>query len=602
MLHRRLIEVCVADSAEHGNDGSHLRAILGACLNVIADLIKDCVKGIHLLENKRSNLRKLLQLKLSFSIEQMMLFAKVVYESQLHGQTEGSRTIFLAVLKYCTKYYQTVLNDSNLQVQAIGLQVLKTMAQRSTNIEDSSFFTFFSGELITNIFTMIHTSLKKPVSKESVAIGGECLRFLVLLQTLSKSNECQRCFMNLLLKAIVMVFSASEDDSSQEVSDIRTNAIRLVSSLAQIPSSAGHFKDVLLSMPASHKQQLQGVIRASMEQDQNASPMKPMTSLEIKLQVPKDSQTSTSTLPTEGSRHKTSTPSSPVHSDHDSMEHDQEDEDDWDTFQSFPASTDAAGTVSKAESTAEEPDLVEKSTLESEFEEFPTSKPINNEIDTNNAEHQEEVISDYLGHNIRTNLQLIDDVASHEGEEGAVSSQENKEIAPDLKVFNDTEGSIQVNVVEAYEQTTQSSRTSIDHQLSPDDFKPLEEKEQVEVNIVQGHDQLKVAPDRQNVTLHAERLSGHETEGEAEDGASIEYVEAENATGKTVDESKSNDQQQDSSENLELSKYQDLGKAVLESNEKQGEKPDENTMDKTAADNKSNDSGKLESVSEIDRT
>uniref|UniRef100_A0A6N2MN55 Uncharacterized protein n=1 Tax=Salix viminalis TaxID=40686 RepID=A0A6N2MN55_SALVM len=230
-LMKNLIDGERLDSAGQGNNGSHLRAILGTCLNVIADLIKDCIKGIHLLENKRPDLLKLLQLKLSFSIEQMVLFAKLVYESQYCRQTEDSNTICLAVLKYCTKYIQTVLNDSNVQVQAIGLQALKTMTQRSANIEDISFFIFFSGELITEIFHIIHNSLKKPVSKESVAIAGECLRFLVLLQTLSKANECQRGFMNLLLKAIVMIFSASEDDSSQEVSDIRTNAVRLVSSL-----------------------------------------------------------------------------------------------------------------------------------------------------------------------------------------------------------------------------------------------------------------------------------------------------------------------------------------------------------------------------------
>ncbi|KAG5245658.1 HEAT repeat-containing protein [Salix suchowensis] len=356
-----LMKNLIDDSAEQGNYGSHLRAILGTCLNVIADLIKDCIKGIHLLENKRPDLLKLLQLKLSFSIEQMVLFAKLVYESQYCRQTEDSNTICLAVLKYCTKYIQTVLNDSNVQVQAIGLQVLKTMTQRSANIEDISFFTFFSGELITEIFHIIRNSLKKPASKESVAIAGECLRFLVLLQTLSKANECQRGFMNLLLKAIVMIFSASEDDSSQEVSDIRTNAVRLVSSLAQILSSAVCLKDVLLSMPVSHKQQHQGVIRASVAQHQNASPMKTMASLEIKLPVPKDSQTSsTSTLPIDGSRQKSSPPSSPVHFDQDSMEDDQEDEDDWDAFQSFPVSTDAAGTVSKAESAVEKPDLVEK--------------------------------------------------------------------------------------------------------------------------------------------------------------------------------------------------------------------------------------------------
>ncbi|XP_024454181.2 protein SWEETIE isoform X3 [Populus trichocarpa] len=522
-----LMKKLVDDSAEHGNNSSHLRAILGTCLNVIADLIKDCIKGIHLLENKRSDLLKLLQLKLSFSIEQMMLFAKLVYESVYGRQAEDSNTICLAVLKYCSKYIQTVLKDSNVQVQAIGLQVLKTMTQRSTNIEDSSFFIFFSGELVTEIFHIIHTSLKKPVSKESVSIAGECLRFLVLLQTLSKANECQRGFMNLLLKAIVMIFSASEDDSSQEVSDIRTNAVRLVSSLAQIPSSAVHFKDVLLSMPVSHKQQLQGVIRASVAQHQNASPMKTVASLEIKLPVPKDSQTSsTSTLPIEGSRQKSSTPSSPVHFDQVTMEDDQEDEDDWDAFQSFPASTDAAGTVSKAESAAQEPDLVEKSISESEFQDFSTSKPVNNEGDMSSAEHQE-VISNDLGHNIKpepyndqyhnreeegvalnqenvkisTDLQLIDEAPSHKDEEGAVSSQENIETSPDLKVIEDTEGSIQVNIVEDYEQTMHSLRNSIDHQsqVSPDDLQPVEVKEQVEANIVQDHDQLKVPPDQQNV-------------------------------------------------------------------------------------------------------
>uniref|UniRef100_A0A6N2MPZ4 Uncharacterized protein n=1 Tax=Salix viminalis TaxID=40686 RepID=A0A6N2MPZ4_SALVM len=104
-----------------------------------------------------------------------------------------------------------------------------------------------------------------------------------------------------------------------------------------------------------------------------------MASLEIKLPVPKDSQTSsTSTLTIEGSRQKSSPPSSPVHFDQDSMEDDQEDEDDW-MLQSFPVSTDAAGTVSKAESAAEKPDLVEKSISEREFQDLPTSKSVNSE-------------------------------------------------------------------------------------------------------------------------------------------------------------------------------------------------------------------------------
>lgn len=43
----------------------------------------------------------------------------------------------------------------------------------------------------------------------------------------------------------------------QELIDIRSTAIRVVSHLAQIPSSAVYFKDALLSMPVSHRQHLQ---------------------------------------------------------------------------------------------------------------------------------------------------------------------------------------------------------------------------------------------------------------------------------------------------------------------------------------------------------
>lgn len=53
------------------------------------------------------------------------------------------------------------------------------------------------------------------MTKESVAVAGECLQVLMLLQTVSKGSECQRGFMSLLLEAIVMIFSASVDNCSQ---------------------------------------------------------------------------------------------------------------------------------------------------------------------------------------------------------------------------------------------------------------------------------------------------------------------------------------------------------------------------------------------------
>lgn len=54
--------------------------------------------------------------------------------------------------------------------------------------------------------------------------------------------------MNLLLEIIVMVVSESTDESSQELGEIRRTTLQLVSQLAQVPSSAIHFKDVLLAI------------------------------------------------------------------------------------------------------------------------------------------------------------------------------------------------------------------------------------------------------------------------------------------------------------------------------------------------------------------
>lgn len=66
---------------------------------------------------------------------------------------------FLGTATFFSQHWKTSCKPC-VQVQAIGLQVLKTMTQRSANIEDISFFTFFSGELVTEIFHIIHNSLK----------------------------------------------------------------------------------------------------------------------------------------------------------------------------------------------------------------------------------------------------------------------------------------------------------------------------------------------------------------------------------------------------------------------------------------------------------
>ena len=55
------------------------------------------------------------------------------------------------------------------------------------------------------------------MTHESVTVVSECLSLMVLLQTMSQGNDCQRGFMNLLLEAIVMVFLSTGDGISKVV-------------------------------------------------------------------------------------------------------------------------------------------------------------------------------------------------------------------------------------------------------------------------------------------------------------------------------------------------------------------------------------------------
>jgi hypothetical protein len=230
----------------------------------------------------------------------------------------------------------------------------------------------------------------------------------------------------------------------------------------------------------------QGVIRASVTQDHNATQMKPLAPLlEIKLPVPADGS---------GEKHFPQS-ATMIHSDKNIREEDEddsdgEDEDDWDAFQSFPASTSAAVNESKVESVAKEPGLVENPSLleinarSDDFQETSTSQAPNN-VEINNADHQEageDVISDTPGSQMSpqsdapsnrkgmhevldfqaTNnvIKPYDDrhqekeeevVQSQERDEAAVSSEENEQISSDLQPAEVAEGLVKVNVVEDHE-------------------------------------------------------------------------------------------------------------------------------------------------------
>ncbi|KAF9625554.1 hypothetical protein IFM89_024327 [Coptis chinensis] len=316
-----------------GDGLNQLRTFLGAWQNVNATLTQDCIRNIHLLENKKTDVSKLLKKKLSFCLEHTFSLVRLSHESQHLRENKDKNQSLYEVYKHCIRCFKMTLSDFEMQVQTVSLHVLKSLAQtelgEGSQAENYHFFMFFTGEILGDIVHLVLKMIKKPVTRESVAMAGESLRLLVLLQTSSKVGECQKEIMNLLLDIIVIIVSESSEPFSQELNEIRSTALRLVSHLAQIPSSADHFKDVLLAMPVNRREKLQEIIRASVTVD-NSSMAKPSLPLIIKIPVQNEQS--------KKDEYQASAPASskmlPVESSSDG-------EEDWDAFQSFPATADA---------------------------------------------------------------------------------------------------------------------------------------------------------------------------------------------------------------------------------------------------------------------
>lgn len=343
-----LVKEHVVDKSELDSERvCQLRTINLACLNASARLISECVDSIHQMEDKRSNQQKLLQMRLAFSLEHVVSFAEVAFELVSFGEGKENDPSLSTDLYHSNQCIRAVLSDYNIQVQVISLQVLKSMLQKSSD-KCNSFEIFFVGELAGDLLIVIQKFLEKPV-RESVTIVGECLKILMLLQALSRDCECQKGILSLLLEAIFMVFSASDENLSQDLNELRSTAIKLVSQLARSPKSGVYFKDVLLTMPIIRRQQLQDIIRASMKQEQNVMENKPVVP-PLVIKIPAQ---------TEETKQQSS-PSSLVRESDDKSE-EEEDDDDWDTFQSFPASIKEAASTSSIAS--EEPDLTKNPSI-----------------------------------------------------------------------------------------------------------------------------------------------------------------------------------------------------------------------------------------------
>ncbi|KAL4197361.1 hypothetical protein AMTRI_Chr04g187950 [Amborella trichopoda] len=324
------------ESIRVGDANADMETLLKAWSSTIMHLSSQCIWGFHMNENKKSNSTKILLVKLSDCLEEAVSLAKLVHNIQLLQQTKVSEGLkcFSAYL-CCIKCIQSTLNDSNMQVQIVGLHKLKSIAQRGLGgKEDHSFILFLVGELFGDIFSLIQNALQKPMTMESVAVISECLKLFVLMHNLSQARECQQDILSLLLQAIVMVSSTSSEGYSQELVEVNSIAEKLVSHLAHIPSSAAQFKDVLLAMPVTVRQQLQDIIRSSVTSDNTSSQARsdaaaPLPMLPIRLPIQPQNISNSDALQ----------PSDPMSSMVADVEEEDGDDDDWDTFQSFPVAT-----------------------------------------------------------------------------------------------------------------------------------------------------------------------------------------------------------------------------------------------------------------------
>ncbi|XP_072983205.1 protein SWEETIE isoform X2 [Typha latifolia] len=338
------LKKCFKDGAELNDDYAHKKAALGAWTSTLANISSECTERMCILENKMSDSYKLVAKIFVFSLEEIVALAKLVHVSDYLRQKEANGHVLMSIMfRHCIESISAAFHDANIQVQMLGLHVLKDTAQREL-VEDSherspSFFLLLAGELLGDIFYLIQLTLKKCICRASITVINECLKLLFLVHTLAQTSNCKQAVTVLLLEALLMAFFLSCDSHSQELSEVNSITRRLVSHLIQIPSSASQIKDVMLSASVTRRQQLQDMIRASVNQSQ--MPMQVNSSMQSKPNA-KDGEIQSSDFMVAHSE-----PHDIQEKDEDRKSNsgnDDDDNDDWDAFQSLPASNASAST------------------------------------------------------------------------------------------------------------------------------------------------------------------------------------------------------------------------------------------------------------------
>ncbi|PKA52839.1 hypothetical protein AXF42_Ash001820 [Apostasia shenzhenica] len=268
------LKTCIKDDVVHDIDyHTLLETVLMPWVSMLASLSDGCIKRISISDSKGDDISKLYGKMLYLCLEETVALAKIVYEAKIFKKNEErSHLMLYPIFKHCNNCIKNTLHVSHTKVQAIGLNVLKSIAQRelAETLDSRShfFFLFFCAELIGDIYLLIQHGLKELLNKEAISVIEECLRLLFLFYTLTQRIEQTQAALMFLLEALVMMSSISCETHSQGLHVVNSIVKRMVAHLIKVPSSAAQLKDVMLSMPVLRRQQLQDMIRASVVHNQ----------------------------------------------------------------------------------------------------------------------------------------------------------------------------------------------------------------------------------------------------------------------------------------------------------------------------------------------
>ncbi|KAF7096581.1 hypothetical protein CFC21_098502 [Triticum aestivum] len=324
---------CFRERVEPGDVHTNPQVALGALISLLAYFCTECDNRITMLENKISDSYRLLAKILFFCSGEVIALAKLVHEIEFLNENGSKNDVYMCgSFRHCIHVIQGSLRSTNMQVQMLGIHVLKTCAQRElTEVSQTETHSFMIllGELLGDVFDLMQTALKNCSSQESVNVIDDCLKLLFLFHTLAQSQKYQQEATVLLLDALLMVFYLSDDNASQELTEVNTISKKLFSHFIQIPSAAIQIKDVMLSAPPTKRQQLQDMIRASVSHGQIMVPLN--TSAQSQQNVQDSSKKPGSVAIASGA--------DAVEEKDGNEVSDDDWDDDWDTFQSLPATT-----------------------------------------------------------------------------------------------------------------------------------------------------------------------------------------------------------------------------------------------------------------------